>query len=926
MVSPNIISKTPKDILELEKLFQINLNEVQNKNVRRALPSYSYSLNKAGKVNGISITDNKGIKDISWIRRLNSLESINLTMNMIEDITPLSDLPNLKYAYLGKNQIKDLSPLSKLNNLIDLIIWGNPIKYFEPLNKIKSLQRLHCQETDLLSLEFLADHQNLMFLNADRNKIQEISVIPTLKKIKKVFLAFNKIEDLSPLNNLNKSIYLDLSNNCIKKIPKIVAERFKELYNNHKIFISNDIRNLNDKTIGLAIENNPLEFPPYSVIELGPDTLNDYYSNSDSYGYGPLSEGRIIVVGDGSAGKSSLIEKILYNTFEQGKSQTNGIKIENWNIQHEDGRNLIFHIWDFGGQEIQHAVHKFFFTEGCLYILVLDNRKEEEPEYWLQQIESLGGSAPVLVVFNKQDDNTTEIADRKFLKEKYPNIIGFFNTSCKTSFGISDFKNILEKHVIKLRTVDEQFPNNWFNIKKEIEACTSGSQHYLTYEVYSQICKNNNADAEETQKLLLKYFTTIGAVTWFGDTFLNFLHILSPAWITQGVYKIITSNKTTKLSGHININDFKELLLPLNRSDYCYEESHYGYILMMMKKFGLCYTPDDINILLPSAFGKVPKLEYSEFRGNHIRTYILQFKDYMPLALIHRFIAKKLPNVHQGNYWYSGIVIKDNKSDSLAMIHADKEAKRIYIRIKGEKQLGMWEHIRRELDDISSDYAKITFNELILLEEKPESTVAYEDLVSHITANKSIYFHPRLQQDFNVGYLMGFFETKEQTLEKFKRKELNINEDSFINPDKYLTIINNNLNNNSPVVSTNINNQIEINIDIQLVHDVSSNLKGDALYLIEELENSNKTLKEALMKVVEFSNDSKSARNSGDVKEKGWGIKLKGIIQTLSSAGDEVKKIEDGGAALKSILDGIKNLAAQFNMQEIKDLYEMLTT
>jgi hypothetical protein len=60
----------------------------------------------------------------------------------------------------------------------------------------------------------------------------------------------------------------------------------------------------------------------------------------------------------------------------------------------------------------------------------------------------------------------------------------------------------------------------------------------------------------------------------------------------------------------------------------------------MMKKFDLCYTSDDRILLLPSAFGKVPKLEYSEFRGPEVRTYILQFRDYMPMALIHRFIAK----------------------------------------------------------------------------------------------------------------------------------------------------------------------------------------------------------------------------------------------------------------------------------------------
>ncbi len=110
--------------------------------------------------------------------------------------------------------------------------------------------------------------------------------------------------------------------------------------------------------------------------------MKNYYEMSEQFGYAPLSEGRIIFVGDGSSGKSSIIEKILYNSFTLGRAQTNGINIEHLHLQHpEDGRDLSFHIWDFGGQEIQHAVHKFFFTEGCLYVLVLDNRKEEEPDY-----------------------------------------------------------------------------------------------------------------------------------------------------------------------------------------------------------------------------------------------------------------------------------------------------------------------------------------------------------------------------------------------------------------------------------------------------------------------------------------------------------------------------------------------------------------
>lgn len=855
------------------------------------------------------------IVDLTPISALKKLEHLDISSNLVEDISPLSQLLNVRTLYLGGNKIKDLTPLQDLKLLETLAIWDNPIDDVTALGRLTTLKRLYCPRIGISDLNFIKELKNLIFLHAGFNSISDISIIPSLDMLEVAVLEENKISDVSPLINLERPISLALSHNAIKHIPSGVGMKYMHLLDES---MSHGFHEAQEST--LLLYENPLEFPPISVIQSGAETIKNYYETSDSFGHEPLSEGRVIVVGDGSAGKSSLIERVLYDTFEQGKTQTNGIKIDHWKLRHEDERELIFHIWDFGGQEIQHAVHKFFFSEGCLYILVLDNRKEEEPEYWLQQIESLGGSAPVLVVFNKQDDNATEIADRKFLKEKYPNIVGFYNTSCKTGAGIAEFKKSLEMQVVRLRTVDEQFPNNWFNIKKSLEECTSGSQHYLNYDNYREICRKYNAENETTQKLLLKYFTTIGAVTWFGDTFLNFLHVLSPAWITEGVYKIITSRKTSQLLGHINISDFKELLQPNNERDYTYEESHYGYILSMMKKFDLCYTPDDENLLLPSAFGKEPKLEYSEFRGEEVRTYILQFKDYMPIALIHRFIAKKISDAYDKNYWYSGIVIEDSKSSSLAMVQADKEAKRVYVRIKGDSKLGMWEHIRREFDDIASSYANINYSELVALDEKTDSTVDYEDLMSYIQAGKPVFFHPKLKRDFNVGYLMGLFERKEDTIDKLKKGELFDFQPLHEKGEHLINLAVNILNQNSSTVSNQNSNQISIDINIELVNNISTSIKGDSNYLLNELGTSNQALRDALQKVIQFADDAKAARSSDDIKEKGWGRRLKNIIATMSSASEQVKNIQDGGEVIKSIFHGLKDLASEFNLQDIQEL------
>lgn len=877
-------SEKPKEILEIERAYGIKLDRDG---------FVSYDLDESQRIVGLHLF-HLGIKDITPIVGLLDLELLDIRHNKIEDISPIIHLSNLTHLFFGENPIIDISPIKQLKKLI----------------------KLSCFNSNIDSIQFIEGFEKLEFLDVSNNRIDNIDILSSMTNLKSVVLDRNFIKEIPSLSQLKKLSYFSIETNLVTKVPVEIARRWVWLRNVLKGFFSNF-------GAGFLLGDNPLTFPPTSVILLGPETVKNYYETAEEFGHAPLSEGRILFVGDGSSGKSSLIERVLFNNFDPDKKQTNGIKIEHLHLSHpEDGRDLVFNLWDFGGQEIQHAVHKFFFTEGCLYVLVLDNRKEEEPEYWLQQIESLGGKAPVLVVFNKQDQNCADIADRKYLKEKYPNIVGFYNTSCATGFGIEDFKRDLEKQAAQLRTVEEEFPNNWFVIKKEIEKYTSGKQHYLNYDSYREICTTNHLESEEAQKLLLRYFNTMGTVTWFGDTYLNFLHVLNPAWITQGVYKIITARKTATLFGQINIDDFKELLQPLNADDFTYQENHYGYILSMMKKFELCYTPDDKAILIPSAFGKEPKMEYSDFRGEKVRTYILQFKDYMPLALIHRYIAKKLPDVYQSNYWYSGIVTCDCKTDSLAMIHADKEAKRIYVRIKGDTPLGMWEHIRREFFEITSSYANIRYKELVALDEKDESTVDYEDLISHIRAGKEVYFHPKLMRDFNVGYLMGQFEEKESSLKKFESGQLRLNDQEMGTMEKVPQYVINILNNNSPAVTTTVNTKINIDIDIPIVNNLSSEIEGDARYLKEELETlteSNKALSEALSKVIDFASDAKAAQNSGEIKSKGWGRKLKGILQTLKGGGETLIAIRDGGEVLHNIVTKIGALANQVSLPEIAE-------
>ncbi len=132
------------------------------------------------------------------------------------------------------------------------------------------------------------------------------------------------------------------------------------------------------------------------------------------------------------------MKRLFKKRFDAKEPQTHGIAIRDGIIK-TGNKSILTHFWDFGGQEIMHATHQFFLSKRSHYILVLDGRKDEDPEYWFKHIETFGGNSPLLVVINKVDQNPGFDVNRKFYVEKYPFIKGFIRLSCKTEEGFYTF-------------------------------------------------------------------------------------------------------------------------------------------------------------------------------------------------------------------------------------------------------------------------------------------------------------------------------------------------------------------------------------------------------------------------------------------------------------------------------------------------------
>ncbi|MCP4152829.1 MAG: hypothetical protein GY757_34165, partial [bacterium] len=229
--------------------------------------------------------------------------------------------------------------------------------------------------------EYLSKFQNLEILALNKTQISDISSLKKLKGLKVLYLYINQISDISSLKELKMLTFLHLSNNQISDVSSL-----KELKNLKRLYLIGnkisyipaefldmgmDIKwGLGTQHEGIYLADNPLESPPVEIIKKGNQAIREYF-NSLAEKSQALNEVKVLLVGDGAAGKTSLMKQLMGKPFDKKESQTHGININTLAVSQKNSK-IKARLWDFGGQEIMHATHRFFLSKRSLYILVLD--------------------------------------------------------------------------------------------------------------------------------------------------------------------------------------------------------------------------------------------------------------------------------------------------------------------------------------------------------------------------------------------------------------------------------------------------------------------------------------------------------------------------------------------------------------------------
>jgi small GTP-binding protein len=688
------------------------------------------------------------------------------------------------------NQLTALpSRVIKLTNLTTLMLWNNQLAMLPPqITELPNLVRLDLSGNRLTSLPpQIANLKALQHLilgdqTLGGNLLTSLpSQIFKLLNLTNLNLSDNQLASLPlEISKLIKLTHLDLSKNQLTSFPiqitKLTNMSALDVSNNQLTSLPPQITKLT-KLTRLGVKGNQLPIPPETLADPS-DVKSIFAALAGLISGARLNEAKMLVVGDGKVGKSSVVAQLLDKPFNPLRATTLGVEIndEMKVVQSQvksQGEPVKLNIWDFGGQEIQHSTHQFFLTTRSLYLLVIDARKGDQLssiEYWLKLIESFGGDSPIIMVINQIDELQGQRPlnlDRKALGHKY-NIRDFVETSCETGEGILLLKTAIAREVEQMKHVHDMWPREWLAIKRRLKEMQAD---YIPVEKYLEICDEENLNDEDIRKSLLGLLNDLGVVIRFpGDT-----QVLNPRWVTQGVYGLLTSERLVKGQGQFDLKDVGTILAGLPNGKDHYPSHTHDRLIRVMRHFELCFEFTDRrgHYLIPRHLhDNEIDIPWDDTDGLKFQYHYVET---LPDAVISRFIVRMNRFIAQQHYWKNGVFLESDENQ--AKVKADLIDRKIYISVIGKEQTrrAFLAVIRSAFDEINSNF-KIEISQKIPVPGAPHVLVSYQDLLAYEDMNETQIVIPELLKKFSVRELL---DGVEELSTRTERRERDLNEKRF---------------------------------------------------------------------------------------------------------------------------------------------------
>ena len=683
-----------------------------------------------------------------WMAELTNLQKFALGDIRITKLPEwMVELTNLQVLYLRRIKIAELPEwIEQLTNLQILDLKDAKIvKLPQNIGKLNSLQELNLGGTELIELpESIRNLINLQKLNLSGTRIIKLP------------------EWIGELKSLKR---MDLDYTILKKLPKSLLN-LDLLYKQERFFISN----------GINLYQTQLTQMPISLFMQDRSLIKAYYEEERKL----INESKVILLGDGGAGKTYLVDRILNNGEKLPRTHepdtTTGILIRDYPMKMENGSLMSVRFWDFGGQQIMHSMHRCFLTSRSLYVVLLDARNDTQDfqaYYWLNNIKSFAPDAPVILVINKMDQNPTASVNQRELTRKYPNLKEVIRISALKDEK-AEFDHFLYKLKQQLTILDGygmEFPISWFQIMKTLEEKHQEEVYYIEQDDYEDICIENGVKDSEIRQWLLEWFNDLGVCFSFhkGNDSLSLspYKVLDPKWLLNAIYLIIYFGREKAEKGILSGSDIKDILKKQSGSvykdkKYPYKSTTIPFILEIMRKFELSYPLDSGREFIPALCQKEEGNEECLEEKKPMLEYLFRY-EYLPENVLHRLMIQMNQWLDFHCIWRSGMRMQEDSTGLSALIRAQQKQLHIFIRSSSplHEPWEMLNRIRECLLKIHRELNLLAEDVILFRKEEFVEEISYDRITKYLNNHHKEYYIPDINEEIDLYELIGKVEGRE---------------------------------------------------------------------------------------------------------------------------------------------------------------------